>query len=217
MRILKTNDQSDTVWSEQYGENYHSTYGAWTESMHVFINAGFKNCMANPMSIFEMGFGTGLNAFLTLLEAEKTTIPIYYYAIELHPIGFEIIQQLDYIELTNPGQKEIFLQLHKAAWNFPVEITSNFTLHKIQGDILFWHPGSTFDLVFFDAFSPNSQPELWTSEIFQKLNKCMNNQALLTTYCAKGSVRRNLISAGFSMERLPGPPGKREMLRATKK
>jgi tRNA U34 5-methylaminomethyl-2-thiouridine-forming methyltransferase MnmC len=217
MHILKTNDQSDTIWSEKYGENYHSTFGAWTESMHVFIESGFKSCKANPMSIFEMGFGTGLNAFLTLLEADKTTIPIYYYAIELHPIGFEIIQQLDYIELTDPRQKEIFLQLHQATWNIPVKITSNFTLHKIQGDILFWHPEAIFDLVFYDAFSPNSQPELWTSEIFQKLNKCMNNHALLTTYCAKGSVRRNLISAGFTVERLPGPPGKREMLRATKK
>jgi tRNA U34 5-methylaminomethyl-2-thiouridine-forming methyltransferase MnmC len=212
MEIRYTNDGSPTLWSEQYGETYHSGFGAVTESMHVFIEAGFNQLSANPVHIFEMGFGTGLNALLTLRLASQKNIKIKYHAVEIYPVPLEIVSNIN----IDPELKEEFIKLHKTEWNKPVQISQGFELIKINQNLLEWKPEEMYHLVYYDAFSPESQPELWTSNVFQKIYDMLYPGGILTTYCAKGYVRRNMISAGFMTERLPGPPGKREMLRGTK-
>jgi tRNA U34 5-methylaminomethyl-2-thiouridine-forming methyltransferase MnmC len=184
--------------------------------MHVFINAGLRVCVKNPIHIFEVGFGTGLNALLTLIEAEKQHVHIGYQSIELFPIDQKLYQSLDYSSpLAMP--KDLFEALHTAPWNKKTEILPGFELKKTQADLLTAQLEDTFDVVYFDAFSPVTQPGLWTEEIFDKIYNQMNEGGILTTYCAKGIVRRTLEKTGFKTERLPGPPGKREMLRAIKR
>ncbi len=212
MEIRYTDDGSPTLWSGQYGETYHSGFGAVTESLHVFIEAGFKQTSANPLYIFEMGFGTGLNALLTLKYALQRDLRVNYHSVETFPVPPEIASNI----VVEPELKETFLKLHKAEWNEPVAISSEFELLKIKQNLIEWQPKEMYHLVYFDAFSPESQPELWTGDIFQKIYDMLYNGGILTTYCAKGYVRRNMIAAGFKVERLPGPPGKREMLRAVK-
>lgn len=212
MEIRNTDDGSPTLWSEQYGETYHSGFGAVTESLHVFIEAGFKRTSANPLHIFEMGFGTGLNALLTLKYALQRDIRVKYHSVETFPVPFEIISNLT----IEPELKETFLKLHKAEWNEPAAISPEFELLKIKQNLIAWQPKEMYHLVYFDAFSPESQPELWTGDVFRKTYEMLYSGGILTTYCAKGYVRRNMIAAGFKVERLPGPPGKREMLRAVR-
>jgi tRNA U34 5-methylaminomethyl-2-thiouridine-forming methyltransferase MnmC len=212
MEVRKTDDGSPTIWSEQYGETYHSGFGAVTESMHVFIEQGFKLAKANPVSVFEMGFGTGLNAFLTQQAACAELVSVKYHAVELHPVPMEIAEQL---ELT-PETRQFMLRMHEAEWNKPNTITPGFELLKINNNFLDWDPDCIYHLVYYDAFSPESQPELWTQEVFHKIYRMLCPGGILTTYCAKGYVRRYMTAAGFKVERLPGPPGKREMLRAVK-
>jgi len=160
------------------------------------------------VSVLEVGFGTGLNAWLTLQQAEKLQRNTYYETIELYPINETTAHEL--------SDDEIFRSLHSAPWEQPVEITSYFVLHKRKCDLMKTMFNNKYDVVFFDAFSPAVQPEMWNSDIFTKLYSSMNSSAILTTYCAKGSVRRTMQDAGFIVERLPGPTGKREMLRAIK-
>ena len=212
MKILNTEDGSPTLWSEQYGETYHSSFGAVTESLHVFIEAGFNRTTANPLHIFEMGFGSGLNALLTFKFASQKNIRVRYHAVEIYPVPFDITSKMS----VEKGLSDVFLKLHEAGWNEPTVITPEFELLKIKQNLLDWEPKDLFHLVYFDAFSPESQPELWTGDVFQKIYKMLYPGGILTTYCAKGYVRRNMIAAGFREERLPGPPGKREMLRAVK-
>jgi tRNA U34 5-methylaminomethyl-2-thiouridine-forming methyltransferase MnmC len=212
MQIKKTDDGSETIWSATFQETYHSTFGAKTESIHVFIEAGLNQLNSTSMNIFEVGFGTGLNALLTYQEALAKNIDICYHAIELYPVSLEIIEQFH----VEPGFKIPFQKMHEAAWNQEIAISQNFRLKKIQADFIHWQPETLYNLVYFDAFSPETQPDLWTPAIFEKIFNMLHNYSILTTYCAKGYVRRNLIAAGFKVERLPGPPGKREILRATK-
>ncbi|HEX3009304.1 MAG TPA: tRNA (5-methylaminomethyl-2-thiouridine)(34)-methyltransferase MnmD [Bacteroidales bacterium] len=212
MEIRKTDDGSSTIWSEKYGETYHSGFGAVTESTHVFIEAGLKQAAFNPVNVFEMGFGSGLNALLTFIEATKLNLIVNYHAIELHPLNSEFVDAFD----VPHEYKEVFNKIHAAEWNKETAIDANFTIKKIQGDLTLWQPDSLYHLVYYDAFSPESQPELWTVDIFRKIYDMMYPGGILTTYCAKGIVRRNMIATGFIAERLPGPPGKREMLRARK-
>lgn len=212
MQIRKTDDGSETLWSEQYKETYHSTFGAITESEHVFIEAGFNMVNANSVHIFEMGFGTGLNALLTCLAARKLNKHIVYHAIELHPVSLDIVSGLN----APMDSQDMFRKLHESEWNKEIALTSMFHLKKIRCSLQDWQPDSTYNLVYYDAFSPETQPELWTKEIFDKIYQMLNLGGILTTYCAKGYVRRNLVAAGFKVERLPGPPGKREMLRGRK-
>ena len=200
-----TADGSKTLYSNQYGEHYHSTYGAVNESNHVFIEAGYMASTANPVSVLETGFGTGLNAWLTLQQAGKLKRRTYYEAVELYPI--------DDITVCELSDDALFRELHVSAWEYPIEITSYFTLHKRKTDLLQTNFTRKFDIVYFDAFSPVSQPEMWSIDVFTKLYASMSSRAVLTTYCAKGEVRRTMQNAGFVVERLPGPVGKREMLR----
>lgn len=222
---VQTEDLSYTLFSESYGEHYHSTFGARTESMHVFIEAGLRHsqfairnsqfsirnsesAIRDSVSILEIGFGTGLNAWLTALEAEQTLTPILYEGIELFPITPEQARAL--------SEDALFLALHEAPWEQTTAITPHFSLLKRQTNLLECPFNGTYDIVFFDAFSPNVQPELWQEDIFSRLFASMNPGGILTTYCAKGEVRRTLQRVGFTTERIPGPKGKREMLRATK-
>jgi len=203
---VPTADGSKTVYSGHFGEHYHSMFGAVSESKHVFIEAGYLATAVNPVSVLEIGFGTGLNAWLSLQQANKLHRPTYYETIEFYPIDDVVV-----CELTDDA---VFRSLHTAPWEQPVEISPCFALHKRKTDLLQTTFTCKFDVVYFDAFSPAVQPEMWSHHIFSGLYAVMNPGAILTTYCAKGAVRRTLQSVGFIVERLPGSVGKREMLRA---
>lgn len=215
-----TEDGSHTLFVPELNEHYHSTHGAIQESMHVFIDAGLRQCAKKDIRVLEIGFGTGLNAFLTLLEAEKTSKKIDFTSLELYPISFSDAQKLNYADMVDSSKKNIFEELHQAEWGSWSQLTLYFSLLKLQMDFsnpANFHPKTGFDVIYFDAFAPEKQPEMWTQEIFDKIYSLCNPDAILTTYCAKGVVRRMLQTSCFSVERLPGPPGKREILRAVKK
>ena len=211
-----TADGSHTLFIPEMDQHYHSVNGAIQESRHVFIEAGLHQSNKEDITVLEIGFGTGLNAFLTLLEAESLPIRIHYYSIELYPLSLDVVQTLNYGELICSEKKDLFFALHEAPWDQSVRITNSFELHKIQGDSNRCDLPNPIDLVYFDAFAPDKQPEMWSQEIFNRLYANMSEGGILTTYCAKGVVRRMMKEAGYTVERIPGPPGKREMLRALK-
>ena len=197
IQIEQTADGSQTLFVPELNEHYHSVKGALTESEHIFIRMGLEHSSAENPHILEIGFGTGLNAFLTLLAADKMQKSIHYTTLERYPVSQELIRQLTYPELICPERATDFQALHQANWNTDVRLTPYFTLYKVETDFTSYTFPNTYDVIYFDAFAPEKQPE--------------------TTYCAKGAVRRMLQAAGFTVERLPGPPGgKREILRATK-
>ncbi len=220
-KIIQTEDGSTTLYTEQFNEHYHSIHGAEQESQLIYIDYGLKERIkalqeksSQPLKILEMGFGTGLNAWLSLEIAEKTTQAIHYTTIEKFPISLEIAEGLSYANSSEA--KELFLRLHQAEWNEDAIITPQFTIKKLAMDLLnFKANDEKFDLIYFDAFSPEAQAELWEENVFQHLAKICKKGAILTTYCAKGEVRRRLQRSGFTVERLAGPIGKREVLRGT--
>ncbi len=211
-----TSDGSHTLYMPDMDEHYHSVNGAIQESEHVFIEAGLHRLSKKEIRVLEIGFGTGLNAFLTLLDSMQTDVNITYYSMELYPLDTALVQNLNYGKVLCAGEEDLFMALHEAPWNQSASITPNFTLHKMKGDCNQAELPEEIDLVYFDAFAPDKQPEMWNQELFNKLYFRMNAGGILTTYCAKGAVRRTMKESGFSVERIPGPPGKREMLRATK-
>lgn len=211
-----TSDGSHTLYMPDMDEHYHSVNGAIQESEHVFIEAGLHRLSKKEIRVLEIGFGTGLNAFLTLLDSMQTDVNITYYSMELYPLDTALVQNLNYGKVLCAGEEDLFMALHEAPWNQSASITPNFTLHKMKGDCSQAELPNEIDLVYFDAFAPDKQPEMWNQELFNKLYFRMNAGGILTTYCAKGAVRRTMKESGFSVERIPGPPGKREMLRATK-
>ncbi|MHB9055664.1 MAG: tRNA (5-methylaminomethyl-2-thiouridine)(34)-methyltransferase MnmD [Paludibacteraceae bacterium] len=219
--IKITEDGSHTLYVAAIDECYHSTHGSVQESSHIFIRNGLFTSEKDTINVLEIGFGTGLNAFLTLTEQPSTTDGesthknINYTAVELYPVSVQQALQLNYPEVIN-GKRNQFEALHQAAWNVPVKITDYFILTKLQGDFTQINFSEKFDVIYFDAFSPEKQPEMWSEDMFRKLYLCTAENAVLTTYCAKGAVRRAMQTVGFSVERLPGPPGKREILRARK-
>ncbi|MEA4935389.1 MAG: tRNA (5-methylaminomethyl-2-thiouridine)(34)-methyltransferase MnmD [Paludibacter sp.] len=215
-KIILTEDGSHSLLQSEFNETYHSIHGAIQESKHIFIEAGLKLCKKNPIHILEIGFGTGLNAFLTQLETELSGQEVHYTAIELYPLSTASASLLNYPDLLAPEKKDTFYQLHTSPWQNHIQLTSQFELCKIKEDYSSMTLTGNFDLIYFDAFSPEKQPEMWTEERFRMIYCCCSPSAILTTYCAKGNVRRALQSAGFQVERIPGPPGKREMLRARK-
>ena len=211
--VIITSDGSHSLINRELNETYHSTHGAVQESMHVFIENGLRQCAKHQISIFEVGFGTGLNAFLTLLEAEKRAIFIHYTTIELFPVEKPLWSLFNFADNYAKEQKEQFYHLHSCAWETNNIISKHFTIRKIKADFTDYQPDKTFDLIFFDAFSPEKQPGLWTQERFSTLATYCNPGAILTTYCSKGIVKQALRGAGFVVERLWGAPGKRHMLR----
>lgn len=205
-----TKDGSSTLYSAQFDQHYHSVHGAVQESQHVFLEMGLAECQQNrPIRLLEMGFGTGLNALMTAMQA---AMPVHYLSLEAFPISPAQQSELNYGKLLQAEQ--LFESLHAAAWNTSVEITPTFTLEKREELLKDFEGTTQIDLVYWDAFAPGAQPELWTEEVFHSVLSWMNPGGILTTYCAKGDVRRAMIAAGFEVEKVPGPPGKREMLRA---
>lgn len=240
-RAVLTADGSHTLFSERFGQSYHSLHGALDESRRVFIELGFEaklpgivprgvktsGKLTGKLAVLEMGFGTGLNALLTWLEAEKARIPVHYTALEAYPISPEEAAALNYDAVLGTDR---LATLHGAAWGEDVALSEFFTLRKEHTTLEEWlrrvwlepqtcSPNATeqtFDLIYFDAFAPRTQPELWTPEVFSALAGMMRPGGVLTTYSSKGSVRRALQQAGFRVEKHPGPPGKLEVVRAIK-
>ena len=218
--IIITKDGSTTIHLPNWNEKYHSKHGAIQEAYHVFIEMGLffylnKN-NTDSLVILEIGFGTGLNAFITLLEAKKNKLQIEYIGIDAYPVDISEINKLNYpIQLNIPVK--YFLKLHTTDWERPVEISKSFTLVKRKKFFSEIDCENTYDIIYFDAFSARVQPEIWTESIFQKMYNALIPKGILVTYSAKGSVRRALQTVGFTVERLSGPPGKRHMLRAIKK
>lgn len=211
-----TKDSSATLFVPELDEHYHSVNGAINESMHIFINYGLQAIENQSIKILEIGFGTGLNALLTWIEARKLNIKVIYHAIEKHPVSPSIASELNYSQLLNIPDNQDFMKLHTTMWNIENEIDENFTLKKILCDLSDYKSEQLFNIIYFDAFGPDKQPEMWEPEIFDKLYKTTHKGGLLITYSAKGSVRRALRDARYTVEKLPGPAGKREITRAWK-
>ena len=215
--IIITTDGSHTLYVPELEEHYHSINGAIQESSHIFINNGFETTVENPINILEIGFGTGLNAFLTAIKAEECNKKVFYTTIEKNPLSQNITDVLNYETLSTNNNNDLFKQIHRASWNCCCEITQHFTIRKIKADATKVIPEGKYNLVYFDAFAPNKQPEMWTKEIFEKIYSFTSNSGVFVTYSAKGEVKRNLISSGFNVNLLPGPHGKRHIIRAIKK
>ncbi|MDY6801649.1 MAG: tRNA (5-methylaminomethyl-2-thiouridine)(34)-methyltransferase MnmD [Bacteroidota bacterium] len=216
LKIIHTKDGSSTLYSPVFKEHYHSVYGAINESKHVFIDAGYNYLNLSSIKVFEIGFGTGLNALLTYLESAKKEGIVEYTGIELYPVTHNVIQKLNYTQILSKKTKEIFDQMHEVSWNKRIKISNHFYLTKIKADFNNYQFTRKYNLIFFDAFAPDKQPALWNHQNFIKIYEAMENQGVLTTYSSKGLVKRNIRNAGFQLERLPGPEGKRHMLRAIK-
>ncbi len=219
LSIKNTADGSSTIYNSELDENYHSTHGALQEANHVFIQNGLKKVLVDFKSnkvihLLEVGLGTALNCFLTFKYVQSSNVQINYYGIESFPLSLDIINQLNY--KLSIQEKSEFEALHTTQWNKSVKISDNFSLNKENLIFQNYKNKQLFNLVYFDAFGPRVEPYLWDIKIFEKIFNMLTSEGVLVTYCAKGQVRRDLIEVGFKVERLPGPPGKREMLRATK-
>lgn len=215
LKIITTQDGSHSLLNEAMNETYHSRHGAIQESEYVFIEKGLKFFLRDKkelVSVLEIGFGTGLNALLTANLSQTDEINIVYTALETHPITEEIWRTLNY-----STEKLLFEKLHATAWNEWVTITPQFNLFKREESLQAANLGvQQFDLIYFDAFAPNKQPEMWEHTMLQKISLAMKSGAVFVTYCAKGQLKRDLKSLGLVVESLSGPPGKREMVRAIK-
>lgn len=216
-RIITTGDGSKTIQIEDWDEQYHSKHGAVQEAYHVFIEHGLRLFQNGPIHLLEIGFGTGLNALITLMEAPKQYLGVDYVAVEAFPVSMEEVEALDYCKQLKAGDhQDDFQKMHSSPWEQTVTLTPNFSLLKQKRDFREISQQNQFDLIYFDAFGARVQPELWTEDIFLKMYQALKTNGVLVTYAAKGSVRRAMQAVGFTVERLPGPPGKREMLRAIK-
>jgi tRNA U34 5-methylaminomethyl-2-thiouridine-forming methyltransferase MnmC len=216
VEIIETNDGSHTLFAPQFDDIYHSRHGALAESEHIFIQNGLTNCKAQVVNIFEVGFGTGLNALLSQIYAESKNISINYHSIELYPVSEDIISKINYPQWI--GSRDKFEKLHIAKWGENVILSSHFSIHKIHASILdVVLQLSDIDVIFFDAFSPEKQPEIWTKEVFAKMFEILAIRGILVTYCSKSYVRRNMEQVGFQITKLPGPHGKRDMVLAEKR
>ena len=214
--IFITEDGSTSIFIGGLNEHYHSIHGAIQESMHVYIKNGLYLCKKNTLSILEIGFGTGLNALLTFLETGNKSFKIDYHSIEKYPLLPAEYCLLNFKNSLGEKYVETFLRMHECGWENEIKISSEFILKKIKADLNDWIPTKQYDLIYFDAFAPDKQPDLWTESMFRKMYDTLNNGGILTTYCAKGQVKRNMKAAGFIIESKPGPPGKREITVAKK-
>ena len=215
-QIIYTEDGSHTIFVPELNEHYHSVHGAVQESAFIFINNGYEVCKGDPVSILEIGFGTGLNALLTAIKSISGTRKVLYTSIEKYPLASEIVDSLNHFEFAGEYGKDFFNRINSAPWNESVKICDNFELRKIESDLTTTTLQGTFDLIYFDAFGPDKQPEMWTREIFYRIAAVTIKGGILVTYSAKGEVKRSLKACGFDVELLPGPPGKRQMIRAVK-
>jgi tRNA U34 5-methylaminomethyl-2-thiouridine-forming methyltransferase MnmC len=215
-KIITTSDGSHTIFVPELNEHYHSIHGAVQESTFIFINNGFDICKADPIDIFEVGFGTGLNALLTAIKSKAGMRKVNYISIEKYPVADYIVHKLNHPLFAGEEGIEIFNSIHKSPWNKWVNISNYFRLYKLKGDLTTESISGGYDLIYFDAFGPDKQPEMWTKEIFDRIAAVTNKNGVLVTYSAKGDVKRNLMASGFNVVLLPGPPGKRQMISAVK-
>jgi tRNA U34 5-methylaminomethyl-2-thiouridine-forming methyltransferase MnmC len=215
--IILTKDGSMSIFLPELNETYHSKFGAIQEAKHVFIKNGLSLLNDKSVSILEIGFGTGLNAFITFLEAQKGFQTIYYVGVEAFPVEIEIIDQLNYVsELEADAFESVFKEMHLSNWEIENEITTHFNLTKRKQKIEEISDSNQYNLIYFDAFGFTVQPELWNDEIFEKMYKALKSNGILVTYACRTSIKKAMLKAGFQVEKLPGAPGKREMLRAVK-
>ncbi len=216
--IIITEDGSTSIHLPDWNENYHSKHGAIQEARHVFIKNGLALFDNQPVSILEIGFGTGLNAIITYLESEKNHQKIDYFGVEAFPVSSEEIEMMNYMQQLNASNsQETFEKMHQSVWEEKVELSAHFSITKRKqffNDII---DQNCIDLIYFDAFGYRVQPELWSTEIFHKMFDALKPNGILVTYAARGVVKRSMIEVGFTVEKLAGPPGKREMFRARKK
>jgi len=219
MRIINTSDGSHTIYLTEIDEQYHSVNGAITESNYVYIGKGYDFHTGKNPKVFEIGFGTGLNCLLTALRAEQEKTPTYYITIEKYPLEKKIIEKLNFGKLISTEAQILFEKIHVCKWDEIIGISEYFNLLKIYGDLIDINltQFENCDVIYFDAFGPDKQPEMWTPVIFRKIHSITSSKGIIVTYSAKGEVRRQLTASGFEMERLPGPPGKNQMLRGIKK
>ncbi len=216
IQLETTSDGSHTLYIPEMDEHYHSIHGAVQESMFIFINNGYDFCKSSPLNILEVGFGTGLNTLLTAIRCKSDIREINYTSVEKYPLEDSIINSLNHHKFAGKEGREIFNMIHAAPWNTSAKILPNFNLRKIETDFTKIKPEGSYDLIYFDAFGPDKQPEMWTGDIFRSIADVTNNAGVLVTYSAKGQVKRNLKACGFEVTLLPGPPGKRQMIRAIK-
>jgi len=216
--ILHTHDGSTTIHIEEWDECYHSKFGAIQEAQHVFIKNGLSLFKDQSITILEIGFGTGLNAFITFLESKKLGLQVDYVGIEAYPISQTEIKEMNYVsELKAESNEAVFETMHSCPWEEKINLKIDFDLTKKKQ---FFHEIEyleKFDLIYFDAFGYRVQPELWTLEIFKLMFKALKKNGVLVTYAARSIIKKNMQEAGFTVEKLQGPPGKREMFRATKR
>ncbi len=216
-QVKVTGDGSHTLYVPLIDEHYHSHFGALTESKHIFIEAGFNHYTSENVSLLEIGFGTGLNALLTAQAAEKQHRKVSYTSLEKYPLPAEIVSILNHPEAAGLADKTLFDAIHNASWGSNVTITPWFMLHKIEMDLTKDPVKGMYDLIYFDAFGPDKQPEMWTNEVLMKIAQVTHQGSVFVTYSAKGSLKRILKDLGFEVNHLPGPPGKRVITCAIKK
>lgn len=216
LKIISTSDGSDTVYLPSLNEHYHSVNGAIQESMHVFIETGYRAVSHDPVKILELGFGTGLNTLLTLYESFKDERKVEYISVEKFPLPDNIRKKLNYGRFFPGHQISFFDLMHDCEWENPCMLSDNFSLLKLNKDFREIDLNTRIDLVYFDAFAPEKQPELWTFDVLSAVCSLVNKGGVFVTYSAMGQLKRDLTKLGFEVENPPGPPGKRHITRAIK-
>ncbi len=214
--IIKTNDGSTTIHLPEWDESYHSKHGAIQEAYHVFIKNGLSLFEGQSIAVLEIGFGTGLNCFITYLESKKNNQTIDYVGVEAYPVPLDEAMMMNYANEINANENNLFRQLHECHWGHENVLSDTFTLTKRKQFFQDIKDVAAYDLIYFDAFGFRVQPELWSEDIFAAMFKALKPNGVLVTYACRTSIKKAMFSAGFSVEKLPGAPGKREMLRATK-
>lgn len=215
-QLIKTSDGSHTIYVTELNEHYHSVHGAVQESTFIFIKNGFDLCMADPLFILEIGFGTGLNALLTAIKSKSGNREVYYTSLEKYPLNKEVTDLLNHHKYVGNDGEKLFNLIHTSPWNISTRICNNFFLEKVECDFTKSHLNGRYDLIYFDAFGPDKQPEMWTRELFSEIAAVTNKNGIFVTYSAKGEVKRSLKYCGFNVTLVQGPPGKRQMIRAVK-
>lgn len=216
-KVIKTDDGSRTLYVPELEEHYHSRFGAITESKQIYINAAFRYFDGDPVRVFEFGMGTGLNVLLTYQAAQELSRTVHYVTIEKYPVTQFELENLSFCDHFDDSCQKVLLHVHECEWGSEQSLSDSFTLQKVEGDFKHFRSEHQFNVIYYDAFAPEVQPDLWTEEIFRKVASIAAPGSILTTYSCKGLVKRNLKAAGFSIEKLPGPPGKREFIRAIRK
>ncbi|MFZ9028877.1 MAG: tRNA (5-methylaminomethyl-2-thiouridine)(34)-methyltransferase MnmD [Crocinitomicaceae bacterium] len=215
--VVVTGDGSKTIHMPELNESYHSTHGALQEAEHVFVKYGLAQLDKGILDVFELGYGTGLNAILAYRFSKQNNVQINYVGVEAYPVSMEMLEALDYTDFLSADEKGVFIKMHKVAWGDKVELSDQFKFQKVEQKIEDYRvKEGTVDIIFFDAFGPRTQGELWQPVILKKMAEMLREKGVLTTYCAQGQFRRDLKSVGFDVTKVPGPPGKREMTVAFK-